>query len=452
MSSTSFIENNNNNNNNNNNMSESSSSSLLSISTDQQKKKPLEIQISCSDGVQLAAQRWLPPSTISTTSTTKTTTTGKSQNKILCLHGWLDNASSFHILAPKLHTSFPNADIVTLDFPGHGKSSHKSPDGPTQTIAEYALYVREALSSLGWIPPRTGTTTTTTTTSASSTISTSTMEKITIVGHSMGTGVALIYAAAFPEHVQEMVFLDGFGPLARNAFDISKHVRNAIIRRTTYNQRLFPQFQREQMVVLVSGGGEGQNNKSGNDATGEMTSTTGSTATTPKGRQRSYSNITIAVAARMKTAESSPGDQYISQEAAEALVLRALVKSPSTISPTTTTDDTIHQKRQTEEEEEVTSTYTGSVQFRHDPRLLWPNIQYYTHEQVESMYKDVQCPICLLRAQNGWPISSKEQESVQKVLQPVVIKVLPGSHHFHADPKSAEAVCQEVISFLGRDD
>jgi len=298
-----------------------------------------------------------------------------------------------------------------------------------------ALYVREALSSLGWIPPRT------TTTSATSA---STMEKITIVGHSMGTGVALVYAAAFPEHVQEMVFLDGLGPLARNAFDISKHVRNAIVRRTSYNQRLFPQFQREQKVVVVSGG-EGQNDKSGNDAVDEMTSTTGSTATTPTSRQRSYSNISMAVTARMKTAESSPGDQFISQEAAEALVLRALVKSP-----TTSTDDTIRQKQK--QQEEVTSTYTGSVQFRHDPRLLWPNIQYYTHEQVESMYKDVQCPICLLRAQNGWPISSKEQESVQNVLQPVVIKVLPGSHHFHADPESAEVVCQEVIAFLGRDD
>ena len=64
--------------------------------------------------------------------------------KILCLHGWLDNAASFNRLAPLLLDSFPVSDeqqqqpmeILALDFPGHGLSGHKSVDGPPQLLAE----------------------------------------------------------------------------------------------------------------------------------------------------------------------------------------------------------------------------------------------------------------------------------------------------------------------------
>jgi pimeloyl-ACP methyl ester carboxylesterase len=68
--------------------------------------------------------------------------------KILCLHGWLDNAASFNRLAPLLlldsKSSLPKEqqqqqqpmEIVALDFPGHGLSHHKSVDGPPQLLAE----------------------------------------------------------------------------------------------------------------------------------------------------------------------------------------------------------------------------------------------------------------------------------------------------------------------------
>ena len=41
--------------------------------------------------------------------------------KVLCLHGWLDNAASFVPLSGYLK----DFDLLALDFAGHGFSSHR---------------------------------------------------------------------------------------------------------------------------------------------------------------------------------------------------------------------------------------------------------------------------------------------------------------------------------------
>lgn len=109
----------------------------------------------------------------------------RNTRKILCLHGWLDNAASFNRFAPSLIESLssmnepqqPNShikvtELVALDFPGHGLSGHKSADGPPQLLAEYAYYVAECVEALKWG-------------SAGSSGDQAT-DKITVIGHSMG--------------------------------------------------------------------------------------------------------------------------------------------------------------------------------------------------------------------------------------------------------------------------
>ena len=70
--------------------------------------------------------------------------------KVLCLHGWLDNAASFNRLAPLLldahsvssdeeQEQYQPMEILALDFPGHGLSGHKSVDGPPQLLAEVSF-------------------------------------------------------------------------------------------------------------------------------------------------------------------------------------------------------------------------------------------------------------------------------------------------------------------------
>jgi len=309
----------------------------------------MERSFLCSDGMTIAAQHWRA-----------STNSNNTRHCILCLHGWLDNCQSFHKLAPSLSDS---AELVALDFPGHGLSSHKSADGPPSVLADAAFYVAETVQQLQW-------------------------DSFILVGHSMGAAVSLIYAAAFPEQVEKLVLLEGAGPLTRKATDVAKHVRASVERRQAGNAVLFPQYS------TVNGA-------------------------TKKKEPRTYPNIDLAVETRCKTATLSPGNQYLSKEASRVMVERATVQVDS-----------------------------GGFQFRHDARLQWPSLQYMTDEQVEGLYRDVTCPVCLLLAENGWPVDETRKEAAAKKLQPTVFKTLPGSHHFHADPDTADAVAKEVKAFL----
>jgi pimeloyl-ACP methyl ester carboxylesterase len=101
--------------------------------------------------------------------------------KLLCLHGWLDNAASFVPLSPFLK----DFDLLAVDFAGHGFSSHR-PETSQYYFPDYLFDVDAALDVLGW-------------------------DKCHIIGHSMGGGIASCFAAALPERVDRLVLLDAMG-------------------------------------------------------------------------------------------------------------------------------------------------------------------------------------------------------------------------------------------------
>ena len=311
----------------------------------------VEKSCKCSDGMELAYRLY------------EASSCGEvhnlSRRNIICLHGWLDNAASFHLVAPGLIERNVASKVVAVDFPGHGLSLHKSADGPTQVTAEYAYYVAEAIRQLELEQP------------------------VTLLGHSMGAGVAMVYASAFPDAVESLVLVEGFAPLARNAKDVSKHVRSAIETRLRNNPRLFGQ--------------EG----------------------TAPSKGRLYPDLETAITSRINTAKSFPGDQYISYQAARVLVERATLETD------------------------------GGVTFRHDPRLNWPSLHYFCHEQVLGLLEAVQTPTCLIQAKNGWPFDEDALSAVRDILKPQYLaRDLPGSHHLHADPDDAPAVIDHIEKFL----
>lgn len=395
----------------------------------------IERQFLCSDGITVASLYYR--GTISPPSVIGNRISSNSTRKVLCLHGWLDNAASFHLVAPELIRRECVSDVIALDLPGHGRSSHKSSDCPPQLLADYVFYVADVLQQLHWCNGRAigaATTSTKDTNHLSEEEETANEEepntKVTLIGHSMGAALSVLFASCFPEMVESIVLLDGFAPLPKDARDISSHIRRAVETRLVTNQRLFPQYS----------GGDDTKPSTSPTSTSSTYQTRGESIPPDLSSSRShnkkvYHNIYKAVEARLKTATSSPGNQYISQEAAYALVKRATI--PVTDSHVTSSIDAGDDNDDT------------PVQFRHDPRLYWPSMQYLTTEQVEAVLSGVRCPVCLLMAKDGWPIDSVVQKKiVDHLLKPKTYETLPGSHHFHADPDTSKAVVDSIEQFF----
>jgi pimeloyl-ACP methyl ester carboxylesterase len=116
---------------------------------------------------------------------------------VLCLHGWLDNAASFLPLMDQLANP-----MAALDFSGHGLSGHR----PDQAATHYVDHVRDVLAvadQLGW-------------------------DRFILMGHSMGAGVATLFAGCYPERVSRLVLIEGLGPPTSPASEVAVTLRRAI--------------------------------------------------------------------------------------------------------------------------------------------------------------------------------------------------------------------------------
>jgi len=120
-------------------------------------------------GLQLAAQAWgdenLPP--------------------LLALHGWLDNSASFERIAPLLSQRYR---VIALDLPGHGASAHL----PAGLPYHYVDYVRAAIAAADALR----------------------LDRFSLLGHSLGAGIASLAAAAVPTRVRELLLVEGLGAMA----------------------------------------------------------------------------------------------------------------------------------------------------------------------------------------------------------------------------------------------
>jgi pimeloyl-ACP methyl ester carboxylesterase len=101
---------------------------------------------------------------------------------VLCLHGKMDNAASFDLLAPLL----PGRQLVAVDYPGTGFSSHY-PEGVIPHWKNDAYLMLHIVNALGW-------------------------SHFDIIAHSLGSLLASTIAISLPPKVGKLVFLDILGP------------------------------------------------------------------------------------------------------------------------------------------------------------------------------------------------------------------------------------------------
>jgi pimeloyl-ACP methyl ester carboxylesterase len=120
--------------------------------------------------------------------------------RVLCLHGWLDNAASFVPLAPLLN----RLDLVAPDLPGHGHSEHRHPTSRYHFI-DYLFNIDAALDVLGWTDCH-------------------------LLGHSLGAAISAVYSAGAPERVRSIVLLDSMGPISVSAEGTAERLQRSLVK------------------------------------------------------------------------------------------------------------------------------------------------------------------------------------------------------------------------------
>lgn len=138
----------------------------------------------------------------------------------LALHGWLDNSESFYPLAQKLDYQH----MLAIDLPGQGRSSHiplsqnyhmvdtlRLIADLLDKIQQYFLekYSEEIDFSRNWI----------------------------LMGHSLGAGLASLYASIYPKTFMALVCIEGFGPYVYPASELAQRAKNYIDQRKRFKRK-----------------------------------------------------------------------------------------------------------------------------------------------------------------------------------------------------------------------
>lgn len=157
------------------------------------------------NGLTIAAQEWGMPGDF----------------PIIALHGWLDNAASFDVLAPKLE----GLHLIALDSAGHGLSSHRG-EGSAYHIWQDVADVFAVADQLGWT-------------------------SFGLLGHSRGAIISMLAAGTFPERITHLAMLDGLFPSTVSAEQAPQQLARSIIELQRNRHRGFALYPDVDTAVLV---------------------------------------------------------------------------------------------------------------------------------------------------------------------------------------------------------
>jgi len=120
---------------------------------------------------------------------------GKGSKALIFVHGWTCDASSWDAQVPEFAKNYR---VLTLDLPGHGQSAVPAQD--KFSLGLFARAVEAVRAEAG-------------------------VDRVVLVGHSMGAPVIREYARMFPQHVAGLVAVDG--PLDMRGFGEATEGRGA---------------------------------------------------------------------------------------------------------------------------------------------------------------------------------------------------------------------------------
>lgn len=134
-----------------------------------------------------------------------------SSQKVICLHGWLDNAYSFSYLGPALASK--GYHVVAYDNVGHGSSQHLPASSKNSyNVVQYTSHLRDVVDTLQW-------------------------DQSIVVGHSLGAFIATLFAGSHPDRISRVALIDGFTPMTESAAGAATTLRKALNAAQTYENK-----------------------------------------------------------------------------------------------------------------------------------------------------------------------------------------------------------------------
>ncbi|SIS58294.1 alpha/beta hydrolase [Neptunomonas antarctica] len=140
---------------------------------------------------------------------------------IVALHGWLDNAATFN----EMRQHFDDYHFIALDLMGHGYTDHRPASMP--------YYIWDNVSDVLAIIDQLG------------------LEKVTLLGHSMGASIATLFAGAFPERVEKLFLIEGLAPLVYEAAELPVLMADAITKRSKMKAKKLRPYPNKESAIDV---------------------------------------------------------------------------------------------------------------------------------------------------------------------------------------------------------
>lgn len=135
----------------------------------------------------------------------------KIEQTLVFLHGWQDNAATFKTTMEAYTKHNPHHHLIAIDWFGHGLSDHKGDDN--------FYHFFDYIDDLHQIILQTK------------------LERVVLVGHSLGALIASAYCAVFPEKVSALMMIEALGPLSEEEDNITERLRQGILSRQRYRNK-----------------------------------------------------------------------------------------------------------------------------------------------------------------------------------------------------------------------
>lgn len=118
------------------------------------------------------------------------------QDAVVLVHGIRDQCRSWDFFTAKLFERYGPAHVAALDLRGHGDSEWSPPGRGYQ----HQDYLRDLGALVRHLKK----------------------ESITLIGHSLGASMSVLFAGCFPEKVSKLVLIESIGPFTRPDQEVPK--------------------------------------------------------------------------------------------------------------------------------------------------------------------------------------------------------------------------------------